>query len=144
MSVSSAIDLIPSVFGGGGGGGTSLPFVKFSNPAPVTYTTDNEVVYSSPTPLVAGTYLISTNGLVTGVLASPATTQEVLITVTDDLTSQNEIFLDLDFTNGNSIQITALQTYSVATTLKIYIEAINFQNDTWELDNFDISIIKIA
>ena len=141
MSVASAISLEPAVLGGGGGG-TTLPFIAFSNPAPVVYTTNNEVVYTSAS-LDAGTYLISAHGLIEFTSGASQTPQLATITATDDNVNLYEVQNSFDFTDNNSIQITAIHTYSVPTQLKIYIECFDFTTN-WTLQNLDVSVVQIA
>jgi hypothetical protein len=86
MSVATALDLTPSVLGGGGGG-TTLPYIAYSNPAPVSYTTQNEVVYTSAS-LDAGTYLISAHGLIEYQNGATQTPQLAIITATDNNVNQ--------------------------------------------------------
>jgi hypothetical protein len=141
--LTSAGTTLPPTWTTPSGGGTTLPYIAFSNPAPVVYTTNNELVYTSAS-LDAGTYLISAHGLIEFTSGASTTPQTALITVTDNpATTQNEVENNFDFTNGNSIQITALQTYSVSTTIEIYIECFDYTTN-WTLQNLDVSVVRIA
>jgi hypothetical protein len=141
MSVASAEGINPSVFGGGGG--TTLPYIAFSNPAPVVYTTNTSLAVYTSASLDAGTYLISAHGLIQYTNGATQTPQLAVITATDDNQNQNEVQNSFDFTGGNSIQITAIHTYSVPTQLKIYMECFDFTTN-WTLQNLDVNVVQIA
>jgi hypothetical protein len=149
MSVVSAINLEPAVLGGGG---TTLPLITFNNPLPITYTTTQQVIYTSST-LSAGSYIVMASAQCnypTGYNPPAPTTYPLNFIGLEDalgVAYYQSNGLSVDWSNaistGSNLQISTVITIPANDTISVVIFANGFDTN-WVLQSFFIDIVKIA